>query len=80
MAMRPTVSLSIKQKTAPRILMRQLVKLLPMNNTQLQENIRQEVESNPFLAFPVGVDINRNDIDIDSIPINSDAYNESQYI
>ena len=35
--MRPSLSLSIKQKNAPKILMKQLIKLLPLNDIQLEE-------------------------------------------
>ena len=51
MVIRPSLSLSIKQKNAPKILMRQLIKLLPLNDTQLEEVIKKEMEQNPFLLF-----------------------------
>ena len=56
--MKPTVSLSLKQKSAPKNLMRQLVKLLPLNETQLDDIIRREVNNNPFLFFPVSNHVN----------------------
>ena len=49
--MRPSLSLSIKQKNAPKILMKQLIKLLPLNDIQLEEVIKKEMEQNPFLLF-----------------------------
>ncbi len=51
MRLSPTISLSLQQKTAPKNLMRQLVKLLPMNEAQLIDAIKSEVEENPFLSF-----------------------------
>ena len=56
--MKPTISLSLKQQSAPKNLMRQLVKLLPLNETQLEDTIRREVNNNPFLSFPVSNHVN----------------------
>ena len=62
MGIRPTITLSLKQKTAPKSLMRQLVKLLPLNETQLEEAVRREVNENPFLSFPTNTHTNIDDV------------------
>ncbi len=50
--------------------MRQLVKLLPLNERQLEEAIRQEMEENPFLSFSTA---SNNAIDMDSFSDNQSA-------
>ena len=51
MAIKPSISVSLNQKSAPKSLMRQLIKLLPLNDTQLEEVIKKEIQDNPFLEF-----------------------------
>lgn len=69
--MRPSLSLSIKQKNAPKILMRQLIKLLPLNDTQLEEVIKKEIEQNPFLLF----NKNESTNDITDFDLNDEQIN-----
>ena len=42
--------------------MRQLVQLLPLNETQLEDTIRREVNNNPFLFFPVSNNVNMENV------------------
>jgi len=67
----PSLSLSIKQKNAPKILMKQLIKLLPLNDTQLEEVIKKEMEQNPFLIF----DKNKSTDDITNLDLNDEKIN-----
>lgn len=69
--MRPSLSLSIKQKNAPKILMKQLIKLLPLNDTQLEEVIKKEMEQNPFLLFNKNESAN----DITNFDLNDEQIN-----
>ncbi|MDG1153907.1 MAG: hypothetical protein P8N25_03505 [Alphaproteobacteria bacterium] len=69
--MRPSLSLSIKQKNAPKILMKQLIKLLPLNDTQLEEVIKKEMEQNPFLLF----NKNESTNDITNFDLNDEQIN-----
>ena len=72
----PRISLSLQQKTAPKNLMRQLIKLLPMNETQLLEAIKSEIQENPFLSF-VPSPIGTGNVHIDDLQIseqNSSIY------
>ncbi len=69
--MRPSLSLSIKQKNAPKILMKQLIKLLPLNDIQLEEVIKKEMEQNPFLLFNKSESTN----DITNFDLNDEQIN-----
>ena len=69
--MRPSLSLSIKQKNAPKILMKQLIKLLPLNDIQLEEVIKKEMEQNPFLLF----NKNESTNDITNFDLNDEKIN-----
>ena len=71
MIISPSLSLSIKQKNAPKILMKQLIKLLPLNDTQLEEVIKKEMEQNPFLIF----DKNKSTDDITNLDLNDEKIN-----
>ena len=51
MAIKPSISVSLNQKSAPKTLMRQLIKLLPLNDTELEEVIKKQMQENPFLTF-----------------------------
>ncbi len=70
MKLSPNISLSLQQKTAPKNLMRQLVTLLPMNEAQLLETIKAEMEENPFLAFD-HTPISTGNVSIDDVQIGT---------
>lgn len=72
MKLSPNISLSLQQKTAPKNLMRQLVRLLPMNETQLLETIKAEIEENPFLSFDT-TPISTGNVHIDDVQIGEQS-------
>lgn len=51
--------------------MKQLIKLLPLNDTQLEEVIKKEMEQNPFLIF----DKNKSTDDITNLDLNDEKIN-----
>ncbi|MGB1360707.1 MAG: hypothetical protein ACPG8V_01160 [Alphaproteobacteria bacterium] len=71
MSIKPVLSLSLKQKNAPKVLMRQLVKLLPMNDIQLEEVINKEIEKNPFLSFKKSNSYDLTEFDLNDEQINT---------
>lgn len=64
----PKINLTLQQKTAPKVLMRQLVTLLPMNEAQLMDAIKAEVNENPFLVCDT-IHIPTGSVDIDQTHI-----------
>ena len=73
MAIKPSISVSLNQKSAPKVLMRQLIKLLPLNDTELEEVIKKEMQENPFLQFNE-TNLEYNDVadfNIDEAKINT---------